>query len=286
MRDWIVGLQKGAAERGEGLDPQEWASLEEAAGLQVPAELKDLYEAMNGAKLEAEVALASFRGDKDPGVLEHSQRGSPGLPPRGTWIFGHREGSQPLFSVSASALREHGARAPDWLGELGEDDWVFGIHRGEDDVRFYRSLEQLLARLVPPVQTEEFGDSTYARALTAVQGALDGLEEGDEELTPVVPATRARRPEPRRTEKSGPAPKTSAKAKAKPKAKPKPKPKPKASKSKAKPARKSTAGKPKKKPARSSPRRAGSKQGKKAVKSSRRVKKAPARKGKKPQKRR
>jgi hypothetical protein len=43
-------------------------------------------------------------------------------------------------------------------------------------VKAYASLEKLLEVLVPPTETEEFGEPTLARAMTAVQSALAELE--------------------------------------------------------------------------------------------------------------
>jgi hypothetical protein len=217
MRDWILGLQKAAAERREGLDPQRWASIEAQAGMSVPPELKDLYEAMNGGRFHPDVQLIAFRSDGEgPGVLEQSASSGSQLPERGVWLFGVRDAGQQLFAVRKQDLAGSTAAVPDWVEGVAEDHWVYGFSKSTGELSFYRTLEQLMARLVPPAQTEDFGENTYVRALTAVQGALDSLEV---DVTPINTAG---------------ATKAKPRAKAKPAAKAKPKPKAKKAKAAAK----------------------------------------------------
>src|SRR5262245_9260799 len=44
MRDWIIGLHKGAEQRRPGVAPDDWREIETEAGLTVPQPLRDLYE--------------------------------------------------------------------------------------------------------------------------------------------------------------------------------------------------------------------------------------------------
>jgi hypothetical protein len=178
MRDWIIGLQKSASQRNDGVNPHEWLAIETEAGLPVPAELRELYEAMDGARLAPDVRLITFRGgDEGPGVIDQSRAHVAGLPQRGVWLFGVKGQGQQLFAARRRELANSPEPKPDWLPSVGDDEFVYGIRKTTDDIKHYRSLEQLLTRLVPPAQTEDFGDITYARALTAVQGALDQLED-------------------------------------------------------------------------------------------------------------
>jgi hypothetical protein len=238
MRDWIIGLQKAATQRNAGVNPNEWLSIESDAGLPVPGELRELYEAMDGARLNPDVRLLTFRSSSEgPGALEQSRSHIAGLPARGVWLFGVKGTGQQLFAARRRELSSMPTPQPEWLTSVGDDGFVFGVRKTSEDVKFYRTLEQLLTRLVPPAQTEEFGDITYARALSAVQGALDLLEdaktdsfEANEEIgrttkVEIPAALRAKATKPKRAK---------AKAKAKPKARKPAKPKRKAKKPAAK----------------------------------------------------
>lgn len=221
MRDWIVGLQKAATERGQGFAASEWEAVESTVGQPVPTELRDLYEAMDGAVLQPDVRLIHFHGTYDyPGVLEWSRQPPEGLPSAGVWLFGTKGEDQPLFAVRKRELMQLDGGAPEWLSSVGDEEWIFGFRNAAGDLRLYRTLEGLLARLVPPAQTEEFGDITYARALVAVQGALGQLGEEDLDRTrkvDVYPPPEARPPRAARKAPRKPAPKKSkAKAKKKP----------------------------------------------------------------------
>ncbi len=169
MREWIVGLRKAAVKAGEGICASEWGELESEAGQPVPDELKELYEAMNGASLRPDVKLYKLKGDsKTPGALEHSKG------QKGVWVFGQRGSSQKLFAIRVKELRQK-PKPPERASELSDGEWVWGIRKG-DEARYFRSLEQLIERVVPPVETEDIGEVTYAQALSAVQGALEDLE--------------------------------------------------------------------------------------------------------------
>ncbi len=243
MRDWIVGMQKAASESGPGIAPGEWASIEGAMGLVPPAELKDLYEAMDGARLPPDVRLFPWRGDGGESVIEQGRGNGGRVSGPGVIRFGVKGEGQPLFAARKSALASVGGLA-DWVAHVGDDEWLFGIDRNDAEVRVYRTLEELLSRLVPPVQTEEFGEVTYGRALNLVQGTLQKIEEtaGGTTKAPAVAKKKAK-------------PAKKAKAKAKAKAKPvKKKTKAKAKRVSTKAARRSKAG-AKKKPARAKGRK-------------------------------
>jgi hypothetical protein len=219
MRDWIVGLAKAATEREPGLAAPQWPEVENRAGQPMPDELRDLYSEMNGAAFVSGVRLFSLGGNGAPGVLDRS------APDR--WTFGEREG-QELFSARKRAVAEEAQSAPlpDWFQTLPGDDWVYGLRRRETgETKLYRTLEHLLAVLVPPVETEEFGENTFARALTAVQGAIGSMTPA--KAAPLEPAAKKAAPKakkkaaPRKaTAKKKPAKKVAKKAAKKPARKP------------------------------------------------------------------
>src|SRR5688572_25697004 len=124
MREWIMGLQKSATERGEGRSPLGWLAIEQGAGKPVPGELRDLYEAMDGAMLPPDVKLAPFAA-----VAELSR----GL---GGWWFGAKGAGQRLFAARRRELLEAGpAGLPDWVSKLEEDDWAYGLQVSATELR-------------------------------------------------------------------------------------------------------------------------------------------------------
>jgi hypothetical protein len=226
MRDWILGLQKGAAEKRPGLESSQWSMIEADAGKPVPSELRALYETMNGARLHPDVQLIPFgqNGDR-PGVVEQSRSQIPGLPEDGVWQFGVKGSTQELFAVRKADLMDGGVGAlPGWVDSLPDEQWVYGIHRSSGDHGFYKSLEELISHIVPPAETEEIGENTFVRALSAVQGALDDFdeEEGDIPVPTRKPKPAAKRPAKKAAKKKAAPPKKAASKKsAKKAAKPK-----------------------------------------------------------------
>ncbi|MBI3182756.1 MAG: SMI1/KNR4 family protein [Myxococcales bacterium] len=190
MREWIVGLQKGAQQAGPGIRPEEWAGIEAASGVPVPLELRELYQAFDGAFLAPDVRLFRFRAEgKEAGVLERSR-----APGKRGWSFGLKGESEPLFAARKMDLLAQGMKVPEWLQPLPDNEWCYGFVRADGEVRQYRTLEQLLARLVPPFQTEEFGDITYTAALSAVAGTVEAIAETPRrKRTPKPKPKRAKR---------------------------------------------------------------------------------------------
>jgi len=171
MRDWIVGLEKAATTRKPGVGDFDWGEVSTELDRDVPEELRDLYKSMNGATFNNGVKLHPLRGmGVSPSVVEQSRDS------QGYWRFGEKPDGTPLFAVQKSVLGQAvpDARPADWVSGLSEAAWVFGAQK-EGAYKWYRSLEQLLGALVPPVQMEEFGDVTYARAMSAVNSALSEL---------------------------------------------------------------------------------------------------------------
>src|SRR5687767_1003456 len=115
MRDWIVGYEKGAAQKSPGVSDEEWADAEGALG-EAPEELRDLYRQMNGATFNSGVHLFPVRAEgPHRGVLEESRIAVAGLPDSGVWRFGEKA-SKHLFALRKSAaVQLEGAPEHDWL---------------------------------------------------------------------------------------------------------------------------------------------------------------------------
>lgn len=177
MADWIVGLMKAAVESRPGATPDELTSVEQQVGFPLPPDLRSLYGQMNGGSFEPDVALYGLLRTADgAGVLEETKAGLGGLPASGMWRFGLRGGGDHLFAVKRSAWT--GAAAPAWFQELGPEDWAFGRKNTDTgELELHRSLKGLLWNLIPPVESEDFGENTYVKAMTAVQKALEALGE-------------------------------------------------------------------------------------------------------------
>jgi hypothetical protein len=207
MHEWLEGLKKSAKRMASGVSLEEIRRAETEDGVPFPEELSTLYQACDGGEFQGEVTLFPLHGPEGaPSVLEKTRLKLEGLPAAGLWRFGVKGAHRQLFTARASAMREQGeGPLPGWMDALGDDDWVYGTWETEtSELRLYRSLNGMLEVLVPPAEVEEFGDRTYAMALSAVQGALSDLEEeqpeaagadegDDEELAkPVVDAARRR----------------------------------------------------------------------------------------------
>lgn len=187
MLDWLVDLEKHTRQRGEPVGPREWTRVEREAGLRVPPEVKELYEEMNGATLEGDVALFPLWSDgRAPAVLSLSKKPPAGLPQDRVWCFG----SSPqgwLFAAEPRALRD--AKLP---RALASRPWVFGVSDGARFMHVVASLDELLHQLLPN-EDEPFGETTYARAFNVVQGALGKLA-----ATAPAPTKAKRAPKPPR----------------------------------------------------------------------------------------
>jgi hypothetical protein len=136
------------------------------------------------------VVLYPLHGEgEQASVLEKTRKMLVGLPVAGVWRFGLKSTHRHLFTARKSAMVEQGdggGPLPEWVQALGGEDWIYGSWDEEKkEMRFYRSLANMLNVLVPPVEHEEFGERTFARAIAAVEGALTELA-GDEEVKELV----------------------------------------------------------------------------------------------------
>lgn len=184
MRDWILGLQKAAAAHQPGATDETLRALEAELGEAMPDELRDLYRSVNGAVFPSDVVLYSLRaGGNDRGVLEKTRVPMQGLPQRGTWRFGLRGFGEHLFAAQKMGMVEYseGLDMPAWFASLAPDAWLFGM-KSEDtgELTVFKTLEQLLWTLIPPAEAEEFGENTFARALSAVEKAVGELQASPE----------------------------------------------------------------------------------------------------------
>jgi len=193
MHEWLEGLKKSAKRMASGVSIEDIRRAETQDGVPFPEELSTLYQACNGGEFQGEVTLFPLNGPEGaPSVLEKTRLKLEGLPAAGLWRFGVKGAHRQLFTARASAMREQGeGPLPGWMDALGGDDWVYGTWETEtSQLRLYRSLNAMLEVLVPPAEVEEFGDRTYAMALSAVQGALSDMEEeGEEEEQPEATAS-------------------------------------------------------------------------------------------------
>lgn len=192
MHEWLEALQKSAKTTSPGVAAEELRRAETEAGVPLPGELGDLYSAFNGGAFEGEVVLYPLHAeDEQASVLEKTRKMLVGLPVAGVWRFGLKGVHRHLYTARKAAMVEQGdggGPLPEWVQTLGDEDWIYGTWDAEKrEMRFYRSLSNMLNVLVPPVEKEEFGDRTFARAIAAVEGALtelaggEGAEEGAED---------------------------------------------------------------------------------------------------------
>jgi len=228
MADWIVGLRKAAVESRPGASEEALTRVETLVGLPLPGELRNLYAQMDGGSFEPDVALYALEQAPDAaGVAEATRKGLSGLPSRGVWRFGLRGGGDHLFAAQRSALELPAATAPGWVRDLPADAWLYGRKNNDTgELEVFKSLQALLWHLIPPVESEDFGENTLAKAMGAVTEALQALSESD----PGSPAMKKKQPK-RKAAKSAKAKKAAPKkARAKPKAAKAAKPKKKAAK--------------------------------------------------------
>ena len=170
--NWLVTLLKSATSRGPGLHPQTWAAVEGRSPLEVPTEVRELYQFTDGARFSGEVRLWSWKE-----VEEHTSRGLGSLKSSEVWLLGTKREtgifftahSRPLLRALPSSARTN------WLRSVPPGEFVYGLWRAADDVFVVRSLQELLAMSVPR-PGDDFGEVTYVRAMAAVKSALDALE--------------------------------------------------------------------------------------------------------------
>lgn len=185
MHEWLEALQKSAKATSPGVPAEELRRAETEAGVPLPGELGDLYSTFNGGSFEGEVVLYPLHGEgEQASVLEKTRKMLVGLPVAGVWRFGLKGEHRHLYTARKSALVEqgdNGGKLPEWVQALGDEDWIYATwDDAKGEARFYRSLSNMLSVLVPPVEKEEFGETTFARAIAAVQGALSELAGGEE----------------------------------------------------------------------------------------------------------
>jgi hypothetical protein len=186
MHEWLEALQKSAKTTAPGAAAEELRRSETEFGIPLPGELGDLYAALNGGTFEGGVVLFPLTAEGElPSVQQKTRKMLVGLPVAGVWRFGVKGAHRHLFAARKSAMLEQGdggGPLPEWVQALGDDDWLYGTWDEEQkDMRLYRALSQMLPVLVPPVEHEDFGDRTFARAIAAVEGALTELTSGSEE---------------------------------------------------------------------------------------------------------
>jgi hypothetical protein len=185
MHEWLEALQKSAKTTSAGVAAEELRRAETEAGVPLPGELGDLYAAFNGGTFEGDVVLYPLHGEgEQASVLEKTRKMLVGLPVSGVWRFGLKGVHRHLYTARKSAMVEQGdggGPLPEWVQALGGEDWIYGTWDAEKrEMKFYRSLSNMLNVLVPPVEKEEFGERTFARAIAAVEGALTELTGSEE----------------------------------------------------------------------------------------------------------
>lgn len=177
MADWILGFRKAARQSGPGVSGEQIRTL----GLALPPELWALYQQVDGGVLGEDVKVFSVAPPAgERGLADVNEEPHPALP-TGVLRFGSRGEGEHLVAGQRPAITALAADRgiPAWLVGAPEDGWAFalvGEHTGE--LRLFRSLERLLWTLVPPAEAEEFGESTFVRALTAVETALSEAADG------------------------------------------------------------------------------------------------------------
>lgn len=177
MQDWIMGLVKAASGGGPGASPSELEAVAAELRTAVPPEVGALYASLDGAQFRSGVTLFPLRGPS--GVAARSREHLPGFADHGVWRLGERPDGRHLFAAHKGAIPPSALpELPSFWDQTADDAFVYGVKNEQTgELRLYRTLEQLLAVLVPPVETEEFGERTYARAMSLVQGALDTLKQ-------------------------------------------------------------------------------------------------------------
>jgi hypothetical protein len=175
MHDWIFGYLRGAPTRGNPASAGAWKSVSAALG-PAPKDLEAFYSQADGAKLAGDVTLYPL-AEGEPSVVSRSGTAAGGFKANRVWRFGEH-GAESLVA----ARRKDVSLTPElkrstWPKDVPADAWVWLRCDSKRALKAYASLEKLLEVLVPPTETEEFGEPTLARALTAVQSALAGLED-------------------------------------------------------------------------------------------------------------
>ena len=201
MADWFVGLRKAAVDSRPGALEESLIRAEQALGMALPPDLRMFYGQMDGGSFEPDVALYHlWKNTEGVGVVEETRVSIQGLPASGVWRFGLRGGADHLFAAKRAAMGMEGAA----------EDWVYGRKNTDTgELELFKSLQALLWKLIPPVESEDFGETTYVKAMSVVRAAIAEMDAKKKKS-----ASKAKRA-------SKPAVAAKSKSKAKPKAKPK-----------------------------------------------------------------
>jgi hypothetical protein len=170
--NWLATLLKSATSRGPGLHPETWAAVEARSSLEVPEDVRELYQFSDGARFSGEVRLWSWKE-----VEEHTAKGLGSLQASEVWLLGTKRETGFFFTGHPRpVLRALPASArTNWLRSIPPQEFVYGLWRAADDVFVVRSLQELLQMSIPR-PGDDFGEVTYVRAMAAVKNVLDALE--------------------------------------------------------------------------------------------------------------
>lgn len=179
MRDWIVSIEEAAIERGPGATAESWSEAEVILGSGGPEELRDLYSAIDGARLHGGVELFPLRGETGHAVVAPGATRAPGLPATEVWHFGRRD-EDDLFAIRKRRIDEIEQpdvfAAPPWLDAVAEDAWIYvsqGASTGE--VRLFPTLGALMDELLSEQGLGESG--AFSRARLRLESTLKELVE-------------------------------------------------------------------------------------------------------------
>lgn len=177
--DWVAAIERAAIERGPGATSADWTEAERVLGQRGPEELRELYEAMDGARMPGGVELFPLRGEIGHAVLAPGASRAPGLPATDVWLFGRRD-EDDLFAIRKGRINDIEQpdvfAAPRWFDEVGDDDWVYIAQDASTrEVRLYRRLTDLLDELLAEPEYE--GAGRLSRARQRLESTLKELAE-------------------------------------------------------------------------------------------------------------
>ena len=177
MRDWIVSMEEAVIERGPGATAESWSEAEVILGAGGPDELRELYLAMDGARLHGGIELFPLRGETGHAVVAPGASRAPGLPATEVWHFGRRD-EDDLFAIRRGRIDEIEQpdvfAAPPWLDAVADDAWIYvsqGASTGE--VRLYPTLADLMDELRSDGAMGESG--AFSRARVRLESTLKEL---------------------------------------------------------------------------------------------------------------
>ena len=179
MRDWIVSIEEAAIERGPAATPEGWSEAETILGSGGPEELRELYSAMDGARLHGGIELFPLRGETGHAVVAPGASRAPGLPATEVWHFGRRD-EDDLFAIRRGRIDEIEQpdvfAAPPWLDAVADDAWIYVLQGGSTgEVRLYPTLADLMNELRSDGEMGESG--AFSRARLRLESTLKELVE-------------------------------------------------------------------------------------------------------------